>query len=464
MAKLGTPENPLRVAIIGSGPAGFYGVQDFFAHKELAVRIDMFDRLPAPFGLVRNGVAPDHQKIKAVQKLYDRLAQREEFRFFGNVDFGRDLSRADLEQRYHQILIACGSQGDRTLGIPGEELEGVHSAREFVAWYNAHPDHVDDKFNLAASGAVVVGVGNVAADVARILCRSPEELGTTDIADYALEALGAGSVRNVHVLGRRGPVQAAFSPPEIKELGELEEAEASTLPEEMALDEYSQAELEAAENKEVQRKVDNLLALSGRSEPEKPKKLSVRFLVSPVEILGDDQGRVKAVTIVKNKLVKRDDGHVGPQATDQFETIEAGLIFRSVGYYGVPLDGIPFDERGGVIPNEHGRVFDGDSPALGLYVTGWIKRGPSGLIGTNKGCAKDTVACMIEDLEAASVLSPSDPGLESIENLLRDRNVTFVTYDDWLKLDAIERERGEAQGRPRVKFTRREDFLAALAG
>ena len=463
MANLGTPDNPLRVAFVGSGPAGFYAVQNFFAHKELSVRIDMFDRSPAPFGLVRTGVAPDHPKIKSVQKLYDKLARRDEFRFFGNVEFGRDLSRDELEARYHQILFACGAQGDRKLGIPGEDLEGVHSAREFVAWYNADPDHANDKFNLGATGAIVVGVGNVAADVARILCRSRTELSTTDIADYALEALSSSSILNVHVLGRRGPIQAAFSPTEIKELGEMEEAEASTIPAEMELDEFSKAELEAAENNETQRKLDNLLALSGQSEPGKPKKLSVRFLVSPVEIIGDNQGRVKAVKVVKNKLVKRDDGRVGPKATDEFETIEAGLVFRSVGYYGVALPDVPFDERGGVIANEKGRVTDSGSPLPGLYATGWIKRGPSGLIGTNKGCAKDTVACMVEDLQAGAVLEPTHPTLESMDCLLEDKAIRFVNYDDWLKLDAIEVERGEAQGRPRVKFTSREDFLSALA-
>ncbi len=458
--RLGGPDAPLRVAVIGSGPAGFYAVQALFQQQQFSVRVDMYDRLPMPFGLVRSGVAPDHQKIKSVAALYDKLASRPEFRFFGNVEYGRDITLEELQERYHQIVFASGAQADRALQIPGEDLEGVHSARHFVAWYNGDPDYAHQHFDFTAKSAVVVGVGNVAADVARILCRVPENLEHTDIADHALKDLRASSVKTVYVLGRRGPIQSSFSTPEIKELGELLDAEASIPAADLELDPESAADLEAGPGSE-RRKYEALLALRDRSEPAKSRKLILRFLVSPVEILGDDQGRVRAVKMVRNELYRDERGSLRPRATDQFETIKAGLVFRSVGYRGVSLPGLPFDRSRGTVPNDQGRVtheHDGD-PVTAVYVTGWIKRGPSGLIGANKGCAKETVEHMMEDASADAVFHPSHPEPEAIERLLEERGVPYVTYDDWRRIDAFELELGKRSGRPRVKLTELDQIL-----
>ena len=455
---------PLRVAIIGAGPAGFYTAQHLLQQTEVPVEVDLFDSSPTPFGLVRTGVAPDHPKIKAVTVLYNKLALRKEMRFFGNVEFGKDLTLDEMREFYHQIVFSNGAQADRRLNIPGEDLKGVHSAREFVAWYNGDPKHAHDTFELDSKGAVVVGVGNVAADVARILCRVHDKLAVTDIADYALKALDASQVKTVWLLGRRGPVQAKFSTPEIRELGEMVDTEASIPAGDLEIDEISQAELDAGgENDETHRNLQALRELAARREPHKSRRLILRFLVSPVEIVGDENGRVTGVKIVKNKLVRGEDGWVSPQPTGEEETLEAGLVFRSVGYKGMALPGPPFDERSGVIPNDRGRVLDpanGNAPVPGLYAAGWIKRGPSGLIGSNKACARETVEQMLED--ASVGLSWSLPDREAVNRLLESRGVRYITYDEWLKIDAYEVEMGRREGRPRVKLTELEDFLKIL--
>jgi ferredoxin--NADP+ reductase len=457
-------KSPLRIAIIGAGPAGFYTAQHLLEQHDFPVEVDLFDSLPTPFGLVRTGVAPDHPKIKAVTALYHKLALRPEVRFFGNVEFGRDLSLDEMRGFYHQIVFSNGAQADRKLNIPGEDLKGVHSAREFVAWYNGDPKHAHDTFELDTAGAVVVGVGNVAADVARILCRVHDKLAVTDIADYALDALAQSEVKVVWVLGRRGPVQAKFSTPEIREFGELVDAEASIPASDLELDEYSRAELEAGtENDENHRNMQALRELAGRREPHKSRKLILRFLVSPVEILGDENGRVRGVKIVKNHLVKGENGVVSPQPTGESEILKAGLVFRSVGYRGMALPGPPFDDRAGVIPNSRGRVFDPVTrlPVTGLYAAGWIKRGPSGLIGSNKACAKETVEQMMADAAAGSTLSPQGDR-HAVNRLLESRVVRYITYDEWLKIDAYEVEMGRREGRPRVKLTELDDFLRVL--
>jgi ferredoxin--NADP+ reductase len=451
------------VALVGSGPAGFYTLQALLAAPGLHARIDMFDRLPTPFGLVRHGVAPDHQKIKSVTAVYHKLALHTSFRFYGGVEFGRDLDLADLMAHYHQIVFTTGAQTDRRLGIPGEELRGSHPATEFVAWYNGHPDYCDLKFALDCEQAVIVGVGNVAVDVARILCRTPAELEATDIAEPALAALRDSRVRTVHLLGRRGPAQAAFTSPEVKELGELQDTETSTIAEEVELDSLSRAQMQASPDKATTRKVEILQSYAGRREPGKSRRLLLRFLVSPVEILGDPDGRVRAVRIVQNELVAGSDGSVRARPTGREELIPAGLVFRSVGYQGVALPGLPFDAGRGVIPNERGRILDGSGqPMRGLYVGGWIKRGPVGVIGTNKTDASETVRSMLEDLERGLLLQPIEPELEGPERRLQARDVRCVSYADWQRLDAQEVERGRPCGRPRVKFSRYEEFDAAL--
>jgi ferredoxin--NADP+ reductase len=341
----------------------------------------------------------------------------------------------------------------------------VHSAREFVAWYNGDPKHAHDTFELDSKGAVVVGVGNVAADVARILCRVHDKLAVTDIADYALAALDESQVKTTWVLGRRGPVQAKFSTPEIRELGEMVDTETSIPAGDLELDEFSQAELDAgSENDEGHRNMQALRELAGRSEPHKGRKLILRFLVSPLEILGDENGRVRGVKIVKNRLVKGEDGRVSPRSTGETEILDAGLVFRSVGYKGMALPGPPFDDRNGVIPNDRGRVFDpnnGSAPVRGLYAAGWIKRGPSGLIGSNKACARETVEQMLADAAAGSTLAPQTDR-EGVNRLLASRGIRYITYQEWLKIDAYEVEMGRREGRPRVKLTELQDFLRVL--
>lgn len=457
---IGTDGNPLRVAIVGSGPAGFYALQALFQTDGLMVEVDMFDRLPVPFGLVRSGVAPDHPKIKKVMALYAKLAERPEFRFFGNVEFGRDVMLDDLRDHYHQVVFASGAQADRVLGIPGEELEGVHSARRFVAWYNGDPDYSHQNFDFSTTGAVVVGVGNVAADVARILCRLPEVLGKTDIANYALDALGTSSIETVHMIGRRGPVQAAFSHPEIHELGEMAGASASTRPAEMVLDDASANELTTGST-DLQHRFEALKELEGREEPDKLRRLEIRFCLSPTEVLGDEHGRVRALRVVRNELFADDAGVVRSRPTGETEDIPCGLVFRSVGYKGVVLEGLPFDPARGVVPNEHGRVVDPTTGERvpGVYVAGWIKRGPTGLIGANKGCSRDTVSGMAEDLAASRTFAPSASAPAAVDQLLRERRVDYVTYDEWKRIDELELSRGQASGRPRVKLTELEDIL-----
>ncbi len=464
MGRPGTENRPLRVAIVGSGPTGFYAAQHLFDQPDLTVQVDMFDRLPTPYGLVRLGVAPDHQKIKSVIRVYHKTASRPEFRFFGNVEIGRHLTVDDLKRHYHQIVYCTGAQTDRRLGIPGEDLAGSHTATEFVAWYNGHPDFTGLTFDLSQETAVVVGIGNVAVDVARILCRTPEELERTDIADYALEALRNSRVRQVAMLGRRGPAQAAFTNAEVKELGEMPGAACATLPDEMELDPVTRQALGETPDKLTTRKLEILGSLVGRSEPDKPRRLEIRFLVSPVEIEGDDRGRVRAVRIERNELFLDDRGNVKSRGTGRFETLPAGLLFRSVGYRGVPVAGVPFRDDWAVIPNEAGRVIDpaDGHPLPGQYAAGWIKRGPQGVIGTNKPDALETVRAMLEDLAQGRLPEPASPAADAAERLVRERQPDVFSYEDWNRLDALEIERGAPLGRPRLKYTEVREMLAAL--
>jgi ferredoxin--NADP+ reductase len=460
----GTAARPLRVAIIGAGPTGFYVADHLLRNTGVAVEVDMFDRLPTPYGLVRLGVAPDHQKIKFVTNAFDKVAASPGFRFFGGVDFGKHVTLADLKTHYHQIVYCTGAQTDRRMGIPGEDLAGSHPATEFVAWYNGHPDYRDCVFDLSQESVAVVGVGNVAVDVVRILCRTPEELATTDIADYALDALRKSHVREVYLLGRRGPAQAAFTNPEIRELGELPDADITAEPAEVELDPLSRAAVERSQDRPTLKKVEILREYARRPVSGKSKRLVLRFLVSPVELIGDDTGRVAAMRLVRNELYATSTGALQPRATDRFEEISVGLVFRSVGYRGVPLSGVPFNESWGVILNDKGRVLDPGTkqPLVGEYTAGWIKRGPTGVIGTNKPDAAETVACMFEDLARRAVLEPAHPEAAAADAFVRQRQPSFVSYADWLKLDAIEVAQGRAQGRPRVKLTSVEEMFAAL--
>jgi ferredoxin--NADP+ reductase len=456
---IGTEDNPLRVAIVGSGPAGFYAAGHLLKPKDRVVQVDMFDRLPTPWGLVRAGVAPDHPNIKAVSRVYEKTAAHPEFRFYGNVDFGRDLSHDDLTRHYHAVVYAVGAQTDKQMGIPGEDLPGSWAATEFVAWYNAHPEYRDLEFDLSAERAVVIGNGNVAMDVTRMLASDPEELAKTDVADHALPVLRESAVKEVVVLGRRGPAQAAFTNPELLELGEMTDADVIVAEEDCDLDPLSAESIEGEGHLTARKNVEILRDYSATPPAGRERRIVLRFLVSPVEILGD--GKVEGIRIVRNELHQEEDGSLRPRPTEQTEEIPCGLVFRSIGYRGVPLPGLPFDERKGVIPNDGGRVLQDGEPLPGEYVVGWIKRGPTGIIGTNKKDAQESVDMVLEDLDAGKLPHPEEPDRDSLEELLEERAPEHVTYAGWEAIDRRERETGEPQGRPRVKLCTFEELLEA---
>jgi ferredoxin--NADP+ reductase len=461
--QLGTPGAPLRVAIIGSGPSGFYAAEHLQEQEHLEVQIDMYDRLPTPFGLVRGGVAPDHQKIKSVTRVYDKIAAHPEFRFYGNVEMGRDLTHEDLSAYYHAIVYAVGARTDRRMGIPREHLPGSHSATEFVGWYNAHPDFRHLGFDLSVPSAAVVGNGNVAMDLARILASPPELLAGTDIADHALQALAERGITDIHVLGRRGPAQAAFTNKELKELGELPDVDVVVDPAALELGPEQEARLAASPDRTRDRNLEILRDYAARRPTGAGTRIHLHFLVSPLEILGRD--RVEGLAVVHNELYESEDGSMRPQPTDRRSVLPVGLVFRAIGYQGVPLPGIPFDAMTGVIPNEAGRIIDPrtGAPVPGEYVVGWIKRGPRGIIGTNKPDSQETVRMLLADLADGRLDKEDVPSRTVLERLLSERRHDFVSYDDWQLIDMLEQERGRASGdRPRLKFSRVEEMLHAL--
>jgi len=453
----------VRVAIVGAGPAGFFLAERLLGRADVAVEVDLYERLPAPYGLVRFGVAPDHERIRAVTRAFDVVASRPGFRYFGNIEHGSDITREDFSRHYHQVCFTTGAQTDRRMGIPGEDLERSHPATEFVAWYNGHPRFRHLKFDLDVERVAVVGVGNVAMDVARILCRTPEELASTDIADYALDALRTSRVKEVFLLGRRGPAQAAFTTPEVREMGELHDCDVRVLREEVELDALSREQLDRSGDRSLGKKIEVLREFAARQCTGKPRLLTFRFLVSPVELLGDARGRVRGMKLARNTLVAGDDGSLRAIPTGTFEELPVDLVFRSVGYRGVPLADVPFDEKQGIVPNARGRVIHPETrnPIPGLYVAGWIKRGPSGVIGTNKPDAGETADAMLEDLKSGALPEPAEPDPRAIERLLRERQPCLITFDDWKTLDRIESERGKASGRPRIKMTE-EEIMAKL--
>jgi ferredoxin--NADP+ reductase len=439
----------LKVAIIGSGPAGFYTADALLKSDDPQVEVDMIDRLPTPWGLVRLGVAPDHENIKAVSRAFEKTAARPGFRFFGNVEAGSTVSHEELLRLYDAVVYTVGAQTDRRLGIPGEDLPGSWPATAFVAWYNGHPDFQGLRFDLDTERVVVIGNGNVAIDCARMLALTQEELASTDTVDAAAEAIVSSPVREILMLGRRGPVQAAFTPPELKELGELAGAEPVVDRDDLRLDPASEQELEA-DRERARRNFDHLQEYAGREPEGKPRRIVLRFLVSPVAILGEE--RVEAIEVVRNELVQ-EDGRIVARPTGETETIPCGLVLRSVGYKGVALPGVPFDERSGTIPNEGGRV----AGAERTYAAGWIKRGPSGVIGTNKKDATETVALLLEDARAGALTRPDPSG--SLDQLLDEKGAAYVEYEGWQAIDAAERAAGEPLSRPRVKLTAWEALL-----
>jgi ferredoxin/flavodoxin---NADP+ reductase len=430
----------MRVAVVGSGPAGFYAAGALLS-ADATAEVDMIERLPTPWGLVRLGVAPDHPKLKSVSRAFERIAEQPGFRFLGNVEFGRDLQHADLVRLYDAVIYAVGAQTDRRLGIPGEDLPGSWAATEFVAWYNGHPDYQDLAFDLSVERVVVIGNGNVALDLARMLALTHDELAPTDATDASIEAIARSPIREIVVVGRRGPAQAAFTTPELQEMGELAGADVVVDP----------ADLEGAQpnGTNAERNVAVLQEFAARQPEGKPRRVVFRFFESPVAILGEE--RVEGVELVRNEL----DADERAVPTDEHETLACGLVFRSVGYHGVELPGVPFDARTGTIPNEGGRV------QPGVYCAGWIKRGPTGVIGTNKKDATETVHLLLEDAAAGRLEPKPDASATAVDALLAERGVPVVEYAGWMAIDQAERAAGEKGGRPRVKLSTWDALIAA---
>jgi ferredoxin/flavodoxin---NADP+ reductase len=450
-----------RIAIVGAGPAGAFAA-DRLLRARGDVEIDLLERLPTPWGLLRAGVAPDHQEIKRLDETFDRQTLERGCRFFGNVEVGVDISHEELMRHYSAVIYATGAQTDKSLGIPGEELPGSWPATEFVAWYNGHPDYRELEFDLSHARAVVIGNGNVAADVTRMLTLDPGELERTDVADHALEALRASRIEEVVVLGRRGPAQAAFTSAELRELGHLDGVDLRVEPDEVELDPLSQRWLAEQGTFTARKNVELLREFAVRPRRAGSRRaIALRFLRSPVEIRG--AGRVEAIDVRRNEIVQADDGSFRPRAVDEaVETIECGLVLRSVGYRAVPLPGVPFDERSFILPNDGGRVLAADGePVPGVYAVGWIKRGPTGILGTNKRDAEETVTRLAEDLASGALPAPERPAREQIDGLLAQRKPDVVTIDGWRAIDADELRRGEEEERPRVKLSSREELLAA---
>ncbi|HEY7841320.1 MAG TPA: FAD-dependent oxidoreductase [Gammaproteobacteria bacterium] len=451
-----TPDTPLRVAIVGSGPSGFYAAEALFK-SGTPVAIDMLERLPSPYGLVRSGVAPDHPKLKQAIEVYARIAESPGFNFIGNVTVGRNLAVEELRQTHHAVIFTCGAETDRTLGIPGENLPGSHTATEFVGWYNGHPDYRDREFDLSGDTAVIIGQGNVAADVARILAKTKPELEHTDIAAHALEALANSRIRTIHVIGRRGPAQAKFTSKELREFGELEDAAPAIDAGELSLNAESQAELDDKTNAGTKKIYELFVEFSRLSPAAKSRRVIFTFLKSPVEIRGEQ--RVQQIVLEKNLLSGKPFWQSARGTGEKFG-LDAGIVFRSIGYRGVPMPGVPFDDKSGTFPNREGRILSGEHVEPQLYAAGWIKRGPTGIIGTNRADSVATVASLLKD---AATFDPGQKrGAEGIYELLKARGIRHVSFTDWKKIDQHEIQRGAPRGKPREKYTRRDEMLALL--
>lgn len=459
MAKIDPELGTLKVAIVGSGPAACYAAMELTGKPR--VEVDMFDRLPTPYGLVRAGVAPDHPGTKGVTDQFRAVVAKKTVRCHFNVEVGTHISHSELLDHHHAVIYAVGAAGDRKLEIPGEELPGSHAATEFVAWYNGHPGYADRTFDLSGERAVIVGNGNVALDVARILVTDPDQLAKTDLAEHALEALRNSKIREVVILGRRGPAQAAYTNPELLALGQMANVDVVVDPIEAELDEASQAFVDSdAAEPSVLLKVKQAQEFASRTADPSRKRIVLRFLASPVEILGDDA--VAQVRIVKNELVATPTGQLSARPTETEETIDTSLVLRSVGYRGTPMADLPFDDARGVIPNENGRVIDTDTgtPIPGVYVAGWIKRGPTGVIGTNKYCSAETVSMIFDDFAGGRLATPTEDA-DKLQVLLADRSPDQVDYQGWQRIDKAERASGAAAGRPRTKLISIESMLAA---
>ena len=456
MSRLGTRENPLIVAVVGSGPSGFYAV-DALIKADLEVRINMFERLPAPYGLVRSGVAPDHPKLKRVINVYARIAEAEQFNYIGNVTTGKDISIAELRATHHAVILTCGAETDRRLGIPGEDLAGSYTATEFVGWYNGHPDYRDREFDLSHETAVIIGQGNVAADVSRILAKTVDELKHTDIADNALDALAGSKIKNIYVIGRRGPAQAKFTSKELKEFGALAACDPVIDAKELVLNPESETEL-ADKTNAGNKKIYDLFCGFADRELTTDKRCIFTFLKGPREMLGN--GRVERLLIEKNTL-SGEPFRQSARGSGETLTIDAGIVFRSIGYHGIPMSGVPFDESRGVFSNDKGRIIKDGAVDPGLYTAGWIKRGPTGIIGTNKADSVETVGMLLEDIDKLDT-GESKSGATGCYEILDRRGVRHISFSDWKKIDDAEISRGRTTGKPREKYTCISEMLALL--
>ncbi|KAK7319976.1 hypothetical protein RJT34_04705 [Clitoria ternatea] len=465
--------NPLRVCVVGSGPAGFYTAEKMLkAHQQ--AQVDIIDRLPTPFGLVSSGVAPDHPETKIVINQFSRVAQHERCSFLGNVTLGSSISLSELRELYHVVVLAYGAESDRSLGIPGENLKGIHSAREFVWWYNGHPDGQNLDPDLKNTDtAVILGQGNVALDVARILLRPTAELATTDIASHALAALEESSIRVVYLVGRRGPAQAACTAKELREVLGIRNLDISIQESDLLL---TPADEEELKSNRIHRRVYELLSKAVTSNPKdaglNKRKLHFVFFRKPVSFLDskDRPGHVSGVHFEKTVLEVVGPGKQIAIGAGEFEDIKCGMVLKSIGYKSVPVDGLPFDHQKGIVPNDRGRVLcDTSEPSVvekGLYVCGWLKRGPSGIIATNLHCAEETVSSILEDLDQGELISSSalpKPGKDGLLQLLHDRNVRIVSFSDWEKIDSEEKRLGSSKNKPREKLATWEKLHKAIS-
>ncbi|MEV4595794.1 FAD-dependent oxidoreductase [Amycolatopsis sp. NPDC049253] len=434
---------------MGAGPAGIYAA-DILDKSDADVQIDLFERMPAPFGLIRYGVAPDHPRIKGIVTALHKVLDRPNIRLLGNVDYGTDLKLDELREFYDAVIFSTGAMADRPLDIPGADLDGSHGAADFVSWYDGHPD-VPRTWPLTATSVAVLGVGNVALDVARILAKTADELLTTDIPANVYEGLKASPVTDVHVFGRRGPAQAKFTPLELRELDHSPNVEVIVHPEDMEFDEASITALRAS--KQIDMVVKTLQQWAIRDEGTRPKRLHLHFFHSPAEIVGDD-GRVTGLRTERTEY----DGEGGVRGTGEFHDWDVQAVYRAVGYLSSHLPEIPFDHVAGVVPNQAGRVLDLDENQLpGVYVTGWIKRGPIGLIGHTKGDAAETVASLLADAE--TLVPPKHDSPDAILEFLTGRGIPFTTWEGWGKLDAHEKSLGEPHGRERIKVVERDEMV-----
>lgn len=446
---------PLRVAIVGAGPAGIYAADALMKSDAAGVRgvsIDLFDCLPAPFGLIRYGVAPDHPRIKEIIKALTRVLDKPQVRFFGNVRYGADLTLDDLHAHYHAVVFATGALKDRDLDIPGIDLDGSHGAADFVSWFNAHPD-VERTWPLEARSVAVIGVGNVALDVARMLAKTADELLPTEIPGHVEAGLRGNAAIDVHVFGRRGPAQAKFTPMELKELDHSPNIEVIVDPRDL---EFDAASIQARrESKQVDMVADTLTNWASRDPGSRPHRLYLHFFSSPVEVLGSG-GRVAGLRTERTELT----GDGGVRGLGEYTDWDVQAVYRAVGYYSDPVDGLPFDTASGTVPNRAGRVLgEAGEPHGGVYVTGWVKRGPVGLIGHTKGDANETIECLLQDAAQGRLAEPLHPADADAVALLSRRDIAFTTWDGWYKLDAYERALGEARGRERIKVSTREEMV-----